>query len=254
MMLYNQHNRRPGQVYRFLMAWAAAVLCALVSQPAAAQSDPIPEVVKKIQMGSSAATVIESIKGRGTYTTEELPKEHRSRLIWVGSESPYYKSISFTFTEKDRLYLVRFTLNDAAIPEYPNLKKAVFKDYDFSWDKPVKLKIKDQDISLYACEKGITLFFLEFADRKTHEKAFEIFDRAISASDRVYGKAGEHPEGAQPKPEEVKPSESDARPEKEPAQPAQGSATAPGSAPTEQQGSPKPDAPPPVSEEKKPEK
>jgi len=82
------------------------------------------------------------------------------------------------------LFLIRFTLNDGARQEYHNLKRTVFKDYDFSWDKPTKLKIKDRDIVAYGPEKGMALYFFEFTDKKTHEKFFELFSRSVRATDR----------------------------------------------------------------------
>lgn len=154
------------------------------SQTAYGQSDYVPQEVRDLKMGTSEAAVKDVIKGVGSFSTEKLEKEPRMRLIWTNESNPYYKNIMFQFTEKDHLYLIRFTLNDAARRDYHTLKKAVFKDYDFSWENPTKLRLKDDDILVYAPEKGLELYFFEFTNTKTHEKAFELFNRSVSATDR----------------------------------------------------------------------
>ena len=149
-----------------------------------AQSNPIPPEVKDLRMGSSTATVIDKIKSLGSYSSEKLDKENRTMLIWHRPDTPYYKDIEFQFTEKDRLYLIRFVLNDAARADYHALKRTVFKDYDFSWERPQKLMLQNREMQLYGPEKGMELFFIEFTDKKTHAKSFELFNRSVSATDR----------------------------------------------------------------------
>jgi hypothetical protein len=170
-----------GSILVLLLATAGSMA---LPGAAAAQADPIPEQIKKLDMGASTAKVLDTIGGIGTHTSEDLPKESASRVVWNLPNNPYYKHIDFEFTQKDRLFLVRFLLNDSARQEYHSLKKTVFKDYDFSWEKPMKLRVKDRDIVAYGPEKGMALYFFEFTDKKTHEKSFELFSRSVRSTDR----------------------------------------------------------------------
>jgi hypothetical protein len=195
---------------------AVLVLAALVVVPFAgvvyAQGNPIPSEIKDIQMGCSTNTVIEKIKTSGTYTNTPVDKENRTIILWQHPSLPYYKDIGFQFTEKDRLYLIRFTLNDAARADYHSLKKTVFKDYDFSWDQPWKQILPDREMLLYGPEKGQELFFIEFTDRKSHEKSFELFNRSISATDRPEPLAMSKKPDKQPEPSADKPMDRGAKP------------------------------------------
>jgi hypothetical protein len=202
MMIQNERNCVQSHLCRVMIALVVAILSALLSQTAVAQSNPIPPEVKKIEMGASTAAVTKQIQAIGTHSTEPVPKQkNRTRLVWVIPNSPLYQNVAFEFTEKDRLYLIRFTLNDAARSEYPTLKREVFKDYGFSWERPYKLRIPDKDVLTYGPEKGMTLFFFEFTNRKTHEKAFELFDRSISSTDRAHVQPKEAKEGLKQPPE-----------------------------------------------------
>lgn len=162
----------------------AALLAVTAADVAHAQSNPIPPEIRDLKMGSSTEAVIAKIKSVGSYTREEIKKENRSMLIWKRPDTPYYKDIEFQFTEKDRLYLIRFTLSDAARADYHSMKRTVFKDYDFSWERPQKHILPTREMLLYGPEKGMELFYIEFTDKKTHEKSFELFDRSISSTDR----------------------------------------------------------------------
>ncbi len=182
-----QYQRTPVRTHLRRVALALVTVAAL-SVPfvnlAYAQSNPVPQEIRDLKMGSSTAAVTERIKSVGTFETEPIKKENRTMLVWTRPDTPYYKNISFQFTEKDRLYLIRFTLNDAALADYHSLKRVVFKDYDFSWERPQKLRLPTRDMVLYGPEKGLELYFIEFTDRKSHEKCFELFNRSISSEDR----------------------------------------------------------------------
>ena len=187
MVSHYQRTRVP--IYLSSSIRLLLVVTALVWVPftdvTCAQSDPIPAEIKDLKMGVSQKAVIEKIKSIGTYTTEPVKKEkNRNLIVWVRSDIPYYKTIEFQFTEKDRLYLIRFRLKDSARADYHSLKKTVFKDYDFSWERPQKLRLRDREMLLYGPEEGMRLFYIEFTHREPYEKSFELFDRSVSATDR----------------------------------------------------------------------
>ncbi len=80
----------------------------------------------------------------------------------------------FLFTEKDRLYLVRFDVKKEAWSEVRNLKKALFERFGISSENPGRSRIKNQDVLVYEGLKPDYSFF-EFTDTKTGEKAFELY-------------------------------------------------------------------------------
>lgn len=204
---------------------AVAALCAPFTKLACAQSDPIPSEIRNLKMGSTPAAVTEKIKSVGTVTTEETREKNRTKLVWTRPDIPSYKNIAFQFTEKNRLYLIRFTLSDAARADYHSIKRTIFKDFDFSWERPQKVRLPARDMLLYAPEKGMELYFVEFTDRKSHEKSFELFNRSISATDRpepisVAKGNGQPPapDSGQLPPQAVKPAEGATAPSSQPAQ------------------------------------
>ncbi|MBI5249795.1 MAG: hypothetical protein HY912_09885 [Desulfomonile tiedjei] len=107
----------------------------------------------------------------------------RPKVIWIPSENPHYKDLLFQFTEKDRLYLIRFNIKQAEKDEIQALKKSFFDTQKFLWEEPLKMKHKDNDILLYIKESGPDCFF-DFFNRKTGERSFELFNRAVSVEDR----------------------------------------------------------------------
>jgi hypothetical protein len=179
---------------------AGALLSVLSMNTTYAQSDPIPPEIKNLRMGSSTAAVTDIIKSMGTFSAEPIANENRTMLVWARQDLPYYKNIAFQFTEKDRLYLIRFTLNDSAKADYHSLKRSVFKDYDFSWERPQKLRLPTREMLLYGPEKGMELYFIEFTDKKSHEKSFELFNRSISSEDRPEPRPIAKQEGQEQKP------------------------------------------------------
>ncbi|MBI5570583.1 MAG: hypothetical protein HY914_11620 [Desulfomonile tiedjei] len=166
-----------------------------------AESSIMPDAIKAVRMGDSTQAVSDRIQGLGSLTKEPIIKENRSKIVWELPENPSYKNVTFQFTEKDRLYLIRFALTDAALTNYHAIKKNVFSEFDFSWEAPYKLRIKDDDIILYGPEKGMTLYYLEFTNRKTHEKIFELFNRPVSGEDRMPLTPTAKEESPQKKPE-----------------------------------------------------
>lgn len=147
-----------------------------------AAEEVIPNEIKNLSMGSSKAALMERISGVGTVTSDTPDKKRRPSLKWTIPDNPHYEDVVFNFTEKDRLFLIRFNFKQVDRKSFQNLKKAFFDYYNFSWEDPMRLRIKNSDVLLYAPEKGNT-FFLEFTD-KNGAKAVELFDKSISAQDR----------------------------------------------------------------------
>ncbi len=173
-----------GKLKKPLALLILTVLLWTVPAAAGALVDPIPKEIKDFSMGLSAESVIRKIKGSGTHTTEPVVAENRSKLVWTPARSPYYKEVIFQFTEKDRLFQIRFNLTAPARSNATDLKKAFFELYDFYRENPMRLRVKDSDITIYGPGKNKHEFLLEFTDRNTGQKSFELFDRDISASDR----------------------------------------------------------------------
>ena len=64
------------------------------------------------------------------------------------------------------------------------LKDPLFEKYGISWDDPWRLKVKDNDILLYGPPVMGDVYYFEFSNRKTGEKAMELLSRITSAEDR----------------------------------------------------------------------
>jgi hypothetical protein len=198
-----------------IMCVAALMTVGFVAM-ASSQSDPMPTEIRALKMGSPSSDVIGKITPSGSYSTDKLPKEDRTILTWKMPDNRHYKDVSFTFTEKDRLFLIRFNLKEGEKDEIQALKKSFFDTQKFLWEDPLKMKVKDNDILLYIKETGPDCFF-DFSNKKTGERAFELFNRDISAEDRPPKAAQQNLEnqkadetaGAakEPKAEDVKPPE-----------------------------------------------
>lgn len=206
-----------------IASWTAActmvAVCLLVPPVAGAMPDIIPTQITDVAMGAPSSAVIDRINAVGTHSTESLPLEGRKRVVWLLPKSRHYKNVMFYFTEKDRLFLIRFTLDDVTRGESPTLKKAFFDKFDFSWDRPSRLRIKEDDAVLYGSENNDRVYFLECTDRNTRERAFELFDRVVSSEDRPV-KRGEKPrESTEGEIPVVPPAPSDGQPAIGPAPP-----------------------------------
>ncbi len=209
-----EYQRTPVRTHLRRVALALVAIAALsvpFTNLTYAQSGPIPKEIRNLKMGSSTAEVTKRIKSVGTFVAEPSKQKNRTMLVWTRPHDPYYKNIAFEFTEKDRLFLIRFTLNDAARADYHSLKRTVFKDYDFSWERPQKLSLPTRDMLLYGPEKGMELYYIEFTDKKSHERSFELFDRSVSATDRpepisfTKKRPPQTPKSGQPSGQAVKP-------------------------------------------------
>jgi len=159
------------------------VLVFMITGTAHALLDPIPPQINGVTMGASKDTVIEKIKGSGTYSSAPIEKEDRFRVIWLPANDPYYAEVVFQFTEKDRLYMIRFNLHPAMRSKSAELKQGFFRMFEYYEENPMRMRVKDSDVLLYGPGKAKD-FLLEYTDRTTGQKGFEIFDRIVSGSDR----------------------------------------------------------------------
>ncbi len=151
------------------------------------QDEPMPARIKDLKMGASLSSVAETIKPEGTNSTEEIPDQKRQKLTWVTPDNPYYANLQFQFTEKDRLYMIRFSLKNELWRKSLNLKRAFFQKFSISPENPLKLRVKNQDILVYGADGG-DCDFLDFTEATTGEKWFVLVNKGISADDRT--KAG----------------------------------------------------------------
>lgn len=140
--------------------------------------------LENLRMGVTSSAVIDEIKSVGTHSLEPSPWDKRTKVIWRLPDNSSYDKVMFLFTEKDRLYLVRFAVRKEAWSEVRNLKKALFERFGISSaTSPTRLKIKNQDVLVYEGLKSGWGFF-EFTDDKTGEKAFELYAGKVSAEDK----------------------------------------------------------------------
>jgi hypothetical protein len=162
---------------------ATLVIVSLAPLRSLAQKDFLPPEIQDIELGISSSQVIDKIKNSGEHSTSALANGKRTLLVWPLASNMYYKQIEFEFTEKDRLYLLRFVLNDEMRWNLTSLKKQFFEKYKISWDEPGRMRVKNNDVVLYIPDQG-KLHFFEMRDVTTGQKSFELFDRNVSAEDR----------------------------------------------------------------------
>jgi len=181
------YGREPGGygLTSLVLAAACAVMALFpLSAGAAGASNVIPPQLEKLSTGVATAAVAELLKDAGKFNPEKDDKNRGGKYSWIPPDNPYYDSISFEFTEKDRLYIVRFALKPSAREQSRVLKKTFFDKYDFDPDDPLKIRRNETDILFYSPKQGGKLFFLEFTDTATGSKDFELFDRQVSSEDR----------------------------------------------------------------------
>ncbi len=162
---------------------ATLVIVSLAPLRSLAQKDFLPPEIQDIELGISSSQVIDKIKNSGEHSSSALANGKRTILVWPVASNMYYKQIEFEFTEKDRLYLLRFVLNDEMRWNLTSLKKQFFDKYKISWDDPGRMRVKNNDVILYIPDQGKWHFF-EMRDVTTGQKSFELFDREVSAEDR----------------------------------------------------------------------
>lgn len=147
-----------------------------------AQDKTFPTEIDNLTMGAPQSEVIGKISQVGSHSVDAAKR--RPKLTWVMPSSSPYQDIEFTFTEKDRLFLVRFNVRTESRNSFLDLKKKFFDRYEFSWEEPMKLRVSNGDALLYSGKQS-DLFFFEFTDRTNSNKSMELFNRSISAQDRM---------------------------------------------------------------------
>jgi len=162
---------------------ATLVIVSLAPLRSLAQKDFLPPEIQDIELGISSSQVIDKIKNSGEHSTSAHANGRRTILIWPLASNMYYKQVEFEFTEKDRLYLLRFVLNDEMRWNLSSLKKQFFDKYRISSDDPARMRMKNNDVILYIPDQGKWHFF-EMRDVTTGQKSFELFDRNVSVEDR----------------------------------------------------------------------
>lgn len=171
---------------------AAAMLCFAITvaawvisaTPCLGLPQWVPSKIADLKTGVSQAELMKRLGEEGKITTEPSKDKRGPTVTWSLPDNPYYENVSFRFTEKDRLFLIRFALKSSARGQFAALKDDFFGKYDISPDKPFRLRRQDEDILLYGPNKGATLFFLEFTNTKTGKKWYEVFNRRVSGEDR----------------------------------------------------------------------
>ncbi|HMK34825.1 MAG TPA: hypothetical protein VK463_07155 [Desulfomonilaceae bacterium] len=187
--MFRKKGAKPSTTTFLLMM--AAVLPLMALHTALAAEDPVPREIKTLSIGADRASLMDMISGAGTIASESPQEKRRPKITWQPLANTFYQDIEFSFTEKDRLYLIRYNLKEVPRQEFQNLKKTFFDLYKFSWEEPMRFKVRESDVLLYQPEKGNT-FFLEFTDKKTGLKSIELFDKRVSAQDRAPAKAQEN--------------------------------------------------------------
>jgi len=152
----------------------------------ASAQEAFPPQIKDVKMGASMSSVISLIKGRGSHEEKPLPLPQRKALVWTPQVSRYYNQVQFHFTEKDRLFLLRFNLKNISFQELRALKKDLFEKYGISWDAPWSLQIKDNDVLLYGPPEAGRIYYFELSNPKTGDKSIELLDKIISQEDRPH--------------------------------------------------------------------
>jgi hypothetical protein len=177
----------PSKFQTITIVLAALVIVSLTPLNSLAQQDFLPPEIQDVQLGMPSSQVIDMIKNSGEHSTSDhpsrLPNAKRMKLVWPLASNRYYKQVEFEFTEKDRLYLLRFVLNDEQKWNLTSLKKQFFDKYSISWEDPGRMRRGNLDVILYIPDQGKWHFF-EIRDVTTGQKSFELFDRSVSAQDR----------------------------------------------------------------------
>ena len=136
----------PRKFQTITIVLAALVIVSLTPLNSLAQKDFLPPEIQDVQSGMPSSQVIDKIKNSGEHSTSDSLrlKRKRMKLVWPLASNMYYKQVEFEFTEKDRLYLLRFVLNDEMRWNLTSLKKQFFDKYKISWDDPGRMRSEEQ--------------------------------------------------------------------------------------------------------------
>jgi len=148
------------------------------------QADLLPQEISDIDMGVSSAWLLEKIKDSGTHSSAPLAIPNRIKITWVPNGKPYYSQLEFAFTEKDRLYLIRFSLNDDSRWNVNALKKQFLDKFHVSAEQPARFRIGDKDMISYPPASGGKSHFFEVTEMNSGKKLLELFAKNIDSEDR----------------------------------------------------------------------
>lgn len=166
-----------------LMALGVAVALVTAGCSSSAEN-PLPKEVRGITLGMNKADVIKQISKSGTYSEEPVPRRlKRKRLIWVPEFHPVFEKVRFDLTESDRLYAIGLIVKGGKRDLWKTVKSGLFHTFGISWEFPSKMRVRDDEVLVYAPIEGSPHTFFEFTNTKTGAKIFEIFHTDVSAVD-----------------------------------------------------------------------
>ena len=87
--------------------------------------------------------------------------------------------------------MIRYNLKEGPREEYQGVKKAFLELYKFDREDPGRIKLEGNDALVYDHPENSSTYLFEITDKKTGHKSIELFDRRVSAQDRVQKKAEE---------------------------------------------------------------
>jgi hypothetical protein len=171
----------------------APLVCLSACFSPAGVEDPVPKQIQNLAMGAHMTTVKEMINGSGEMVTGASLEKRGPQLTWTPASSPYYRTIDFDFTEKDRLYMIRYNLKEAPRETYQGVKQGFFNLYKFDPDEqgPSRIRVRGNDALLYDHPENSNTFLFEITDKRTGNKSIELFERSVSAQDRPPKKSAE---------------------------------------------------------------
>ncbi len=162
-----------------------ALLCVLVLANCGGDAGGLlPGPFSDLDLGIPSAEILKKIGSIGKVTKTDLLMPGRREISWTVPISPYFKRISFEFTEKDRLYLVRFVVKDEARLDVKTIKQKLFQQYKVSWEEPNRFSRQNKDVLVFAPELDGKYIVFEITDTVKGEKSLELFSTDISLMDR----------------------------------------------------------------------
>jgi len=173
-----------------VLSFTLCILSLALPLPSFGQGVPVrqahflPQEILDIDMGVSAAWLLERINKSGTHSSQPLARPNRIKVVWVPNSSPYYSQVDFMFTEKDRLYLVRFSVNDEARWNVNSLKKQFADKFHIAADQPSRFRIRDNDTIIYPPASGGKSHLFEVTEVSSGKKFLELFEKNIDLEDR----------------------------------------------------------------------
>lgn len=148
-----------------------------------AQKGFLPAELPDFKLGIDMSSVVDSIGKSGMYSKVPVPRSKRTQLTWFPANSPYYKKVEFWFSEKDRLFMARFGLNEESRGDVAFLKKQFLEKYVGAWLEPKRFRMEPNDMIVYLPEDRDKAPFFEVTNLATGERFLELFDKRIDSED-----------------------------------------------------------------------